>query len=457
MKYGLLGENLSHSYSKIIHERLGYEYELFSLKPSALDDFFKEGNFSGLNVTIPYKKTVMKYCDSLSELARRIGAVNTIYFDEGRLTGTNTDYAGFIYMCKKADINLEDKDVLILGSGGASAMACVAAKDMRAKKIFVATRSKIQSSSEVDDNKKIKVSYDNLPENIDILINTTPVGTYPDIDAKPVDLSYFDNLSGVIDLIYNPLKTALLMQADKLNIKNTGGLSMLVAQGTQASRLFRKDASTLKKSKIPGNNPFEKTTTENQKNFSSKGFTCLKTSQEESSDINHRILKWLTREIKNIVLVGMPSCGKSSLGREISKKTLRKFVDTDVIIKETYGRDPEIIISEDGVETFRNMESRVIKEVAKEHSLVIATGGGGVLREENVSALKQNGDIYFINRKLSLLTSEGRPLSRGDGRIAKLFEERMPVYTRIADAVVENDKELTKVAEKIIDIHFINS
>ena len=255
MKYGLLGENLSHSYSKIIHERLGYEYELFSLKPSALDDFFKEGNFSGLNVTIPYKKTVMKYCDSLSELARRIGAVNTIYFDEGRLTGTNTDYAGFIYMCKKADINLEDKDVLILGSGGASAMACVAAKDMRAKKIFVATRSKIQSSSEVDDNKKIKVSYDNLPENIDILINTTPVGTYPDIDAKPVDLSYFDNLSGVIDLIYNPLKTALLMQADKLNIKNTGGLSMLVAQGTQASRLFRKDASTLKKSKIPGNNP----------------------------------------------------------------------------------------------------------------------------------------------------------------------------------------------------------
>ena len=142
---------------------------------------------------------------------------------------------------------------------------------------------------------------------------------------------------------------------------------------------------------------------------------------------------------------------------EISKKTLRKFVDTDVIIKETYGRDPEIIISEDGVETFRNMESRVIKEVAKEHSLVIATGGVGVLREENVSALKQNGDIYFINRKLSLLTSEGRPLSRGDGRIAKLFEERMPVYTRIADAVVENDKKLTKVTEKIIDIHFINS
>lgn len=457
MKYGLLGENLSHSYSKIIHERLGYEYELFSLKPSALDDFFKEGNFSGLNVTIPYKKTVMKYCDSLSELARRIGAVNTIYFDEGRLTGTNTDYAGFIYMCKKADINLKDKDVLILGSGGASAMVCVAAKDMGAKKIFVATRSKIQSSSEVDDNKKIMVSYDNLPENIDILINTTPVGTYPDIDAQPVDLSYFDKLSGVVDLIYNPLKTALLMQADKLNIKNTGGLSMLVAQGTQASRLFRKDASALKKPKIPGNNPFEESTTENQKNFSSKDFTCLKKSQEESPDINHRILKWLTQEFKNIVLVGMPSCGKSSLGREISKKTLRKFVDTDMIIKETYGRDPESIISEDGEETFRNMESRVIKEVAKEHSLVIATGGGSVLRAENVSALKQNGDIYFINRKLSLLASEGRPLSRGDGRIAKLFEERIPVYTRIADAVVENDKELTKVAEKIIDIHCINS
>lgn len=451
MKYGLIGEHLGHSYSKIIHESLGYSYELNEIATEDIPKFFEDRNFNGINVTIPYKKTVMNYCDEISDLAGLIGAVNTIYFRKEKMIGTNTDFAGFVYMCQRSGIDFTDKTVLILGTGGAGAMVKFAACVMGAGKVYVATRNKNINIDTCDkshkpENVKNKlgnitlVNYNELPKDAEILINTTPVGTFPDIYDTPIDLSDFDNLYAVVDLIYNPLKTALLMESEKRNIINTGGLSMLVAQAVMASHLFLSvcdEAINIADSVNNGNTLLSR---------------YYKMNTETETVISD-LLTHLTQDIKNIVLIGMPGCGKTSVGKEISRISSREFVDTDELITEAFGMDPATIINNKGEEYFRILENRVIKETAKKHSLVIATGGGSILKKENVSALSQNSDIYFIDRNPELLTSEGRPLSLGDGKIKALYEKRLPIYQISADYIVSGNDNIFEIANKILTVH----
>lgn len=420
-KYGLIGKSLSHSYSKLIHEKFGYNYKLLPLNEAEFAEFLTARNFEGLNITIPYKKTAMKYCDEISDIAREIGAINTVCFEDDKMVGTNTDYRGFLYMCEKTDIDFAGKKVLILGAGGACATVIKAAADMNSEKIFVASRQGTFHHPYVT-----TVKYDNLPKDADILINTTPLGTYPHIDETPVNLMKFSNLCGVLDLVYNPLKTNLLLQAENLGIKNGGGLSMLVAQAVESEKFF----SGFYKDMGDTVNIF------NRKNL-----------------IDETLVEF-RRDIENIVLIGMPSSGKTSIGKEISKKTKRKFMDTDAIIRDRYKKTPGEIILTQGEDYFRKIEVETISELAKEHSLVISTGGGAVLRKENISRLKQNSHIYFVDRKPALLTNKDRPLSKGKDKIKQLYNERIEIYRSAADTIIENNENLESAVSKIFNAHF---
>lgn len=415
--YGLLGEKLGHSYSKIIHEMLGYDYRLIEKRADELPAFLSAKNFDGLNVTIPYKKTVMDYCDEVSDLAGRIGAVNTLYFAQGKNTGqslhcrsskdadkmlfgTNTDYEGLRYALDRAGISLKDKKVLILGgSGGAGSMVQVLAKDLGAMDIVIASRS---GGGET-------VDYRHLPEDADIVINATPVGTYPDIEKSPIDLSGFKRCTGVCDLIYNPLRTTLLMQAKNLGIRYTNGLPMLVRQAAVAAEYFH------------GSN--EESLTQGKY-----------LSQTE------RILARLEKQTENIVLIGMPGCGKSSIGKILAKKTGRPLRDTDEEVKKVFGRTPAQIIRSEGEVSFREKETKAVASLAKEHSIVIATGGGAVKDPRNADLLKQNGRIFFIDRDPEKLSTYNRPLSQNGG-VYRIYDERYPVYSSCCDHQIKNNGE----------------
>ena len=400
-EYGLVGYPLSHSFSPRIHAALGdYRYELFQLDESAFESFFASREFLGVNVTIPYKKRVIEYLDELTTAANEIGAVNTVACRDGRLCGTNTDFAGFLYMASRAKISFKDKKVLVLGSGGASATVTFAAKKGGAREVIVVSRTGA-------------VNYENVYDHTDadVIVNTTPVGMYPNNSERLLDISRFPSLSGVLDIVYNPLRTGLILDALALGIPCENGLSMLVAQAAYAYEFF-----------------FGK--------------------YVEYEDIE-KIIDEIEREKTNIVLVGMPGCGKSSIGKVLAESLGREFVDADEAVSETAGRSPAEIIERDGEEAFRKTETSVLAEICKTGGRVISCGGGVVTRDENYAHLKQNGEIYYIKRELSSLSREGRPLSAGDGALERLYAARKDKYERFADHIVENDSNIFAAAEKI--------
>lgn len=407
--YGLLGRKLGHSWSVPIHQALGCEdYRLIELEPGQLGDFLRREDVAGLNVTIPYKRDVMSFCDVIDPAAAAIGSVNTIVRREGRLYGYNTDIDGFLYMLDRAGISLTDKKVLVLGSGGASLTAQAAARRAGARKIVVVSRSG-------PDN------YENLDRHqySDVLINTTPIGMWPNMEGRPVDVWSLD-VTAVADVIYNPGRTELLLQAEEIDrdfhrmsdaprdvlvnaglrpIRYTGGLPMLVQQAKRAEELF--------------------------------------SGREIPDSETERILAGLWQERTNIVLVGMPGCGKTTVGRELARLSGKPLVDLDEEIVRRAGKPIPEIFAQDGEEAFRDLEARVLADACAQGGQIIATGGGAVLRKENCTAMRRTGRVYFLRRALSQLPTDGRPLSqRGD--LAEMFRLREPLYQAVADAEIDN-------------------
>ena len=405
LRCGLVGEKLSHSFSPQIHARLAdYSYKLFEMSEDEVGAFIRGGEFDAVNVTIPYKKTVMPYLDEISDEALRIGSVNTVtHLPDGRLRGDNTDYFGFSYMLKRAGIEIYGKNVLILGTGGASLTAHAVCTDMGAESISFVSRGG-------------EVNYENVYEkcpDCEVIINCTPVGMYPKNQISPIKLDSFKRLSGVADMIYNPATTELLFEAQKLGISSTNGLSMLVAQAKMACELFLGE-------KI------------------------------DDGEID-KITAEIEAQTKNIILVGMPGCGKSTVGALLAEMTGRALIDTDALIVENEGRDIPTIFAADGEEYFRRAECRAVSEAGKQSSRVISTGGGAVTREENYRSLKQNGTMIYIDRDISELSREGRPLSQSTD-LAAMYERRRPMYLAFADHTVKNDTTPLECAEKILDI-----
>ena len=409
MKYGLIGKTLVHSYSKEIHESLGkYEYNLYSLTPEEMPDFVKAHAFGGLNVTIPYKKDVIPLCDEVSELASCIGAVNTLYKKNGRLTGHNTDYEGFLYNAQRSGISFDGRTVLILGTGGTSLMARKAASDQGASKIYIASRS--AKTSDPGSTLIAQLTYDELPriaDTVEIIVNTTPVGTFPNNMQSIITLSDYPKCEAVIDVIYNPFRTKLLLEAEKLGLKTANGLPMLVAQATAAAGYFLG---------TPG------------------AFTGE----------NERIITAMQKQMRNIVLIGMPGCGKSTIGEHISSLTGKELVDMDEEIIRRAGMTIPEIFDRYGEKYFRDIESEVASDLGRQRGLVIATGGGAVLRPENVDALRQNEYVIHISRPVSSLPTDGRPLSKDLTTLMDMEKARMPLYEAASDMTFDNSAERTK-------------
>lgn len=407
MRYGLLGERLGHSFSRDIHNSLGnYSYDFIEVSREELERFIKEKDFGGVNVTIPYKGTVIPYLDKIDERAKAIGAVNTIVNRGGELIGYNTDFFGMVKLINHAKIDLKDKVVAILGTGGTSRTAFAVAEHLGGREIFKVSRSA----------KEDAISYEELyrmADRVDVIINTTPSGMFPDINSSGVDISSFTRLSGVIDAVYNPLRTKLIIDAQKRGIRAEGGLYMLVAQAVRASELFI------------GENYDEKTI--------------------------DKIYRRILRDKENIVLIGMPASGKSTIGRILEKKLSRKAFDSDKIIERNEKRSIPEIFRHSGEAVFRDIEAEVIATLSLETGAVISTGGGSILRSESVDNLKKNGRLYFIDRPLSqLIPTSSRPLASTAEDIEKRFNERYGIYSSAADVRIDADGSAPMAADKII-------
>lgn len=406
--YGLLGRTLGHSWSVPIHEALGCEgYRLIELEPERLGDFLRREDIGGLNVTIPYKRDVMPYCDILDPAAEAIGSVNTLVRRGGKLYGYNTDIDGFLYMLRRARISLTGKKLVILGSGGASLTARAAAKEEGAREVVVVSRSGPDG-------------YEDLSRrhgDAEVLVNTTPVGMWPGLEGRIVDLRGLPSVTAVADVIYNPGRTNLLLQAEELNraepirhIRCTGGLSMLVAQAKRAEELFFGEG-------IP---------------------------DSETEAITARL--W--RDRTNIVLIGMPGSGKTTVGRELARLSGKPFLDLDEEIVRRAGRPIPEIFSGEGEEAFRALEQEALAEACAKSGQIVATGGGAVLRPENRAAMRRTGRVYRLRRRLEDLPTEGRPLSQA-GRLEEMERVRGPLYEAAADASVWNDMDPGETARDI--------
>ena len=403
MRCGLLGKTLGHSYSPQIHAQLGdYSYELFEKQPEELENFLRHGEFDALNVTIPYKKAVLPYCAILSDAVTAIGSANTLVRQpDGTLFADNTDAFGFSCIADECGVDIAGKKALVFGSGGASVTAQYVLKTRGAREVLVISRSG-------------EYNYENLEKNTDaeILVNTTPLGMYPNNGASPVDLTRFPRCEAVLDVVYNPARTALLLQAEALGIPHAGGLLMLVAQAKRASELFT--GSAIADTRIG------------------------------------EIYRTLAVQMQNIVLVGMPGCGKSSIGTLLAEKLDRPFLDADAEIEKAAGMPIPDFFKLYGEAAFRDLESRVLAELGKRSGAVIATGGGAVLREENYAALHQNGTIVWLTRDLARLPIDGRPVSQATSLDA-LFAARKARYERFADHIIDNNGAPDETVRAILE------
>lgn len=399
---GLLGRTLGHSYSTQIHQLLGnYLYKLFEVEPEDLSAFLRGRSYDRLNVTIPYKKAVIPYCSGLSETAKAIGSVNTIVrLPDGKLFGDNTDAYGFEWMLRSSGIDVSGKKALVFGSGGASLTVCYVLQKLGADVTVISRQG--------------ENNYENLSRHADaqILVNTTPLGMYPGNGESPCDLRQFPQCEGVLDLIYNPARTALLLQADALGIPCEGGLSMLVAQAKLAAERF--------------------------------------TDSDIADSVIDRIVGQLSAQMQNIVLIGMPGCGKSTVGAELAGMLGIPFHDADAELEKRVGMSVPEFFASFGEDAFREEESFVLAELGKRSGCVIATGGGCVLRPENYALLHQNSRILWIRRELSDLPINGRPISQATPR-EELFRQREPLYRKFADDTVVNDRSVDACVQRILE------
>lgn len=404
LKCGLLGEKLGHSYSPQIHSMLAdYEYKLFEKSPEELEDFLKSGEFDGLNVTIPYKKSVMPYCAELSPTAAQIGSVNTIVRrSDGSLYGDNTDAFGFENLILHNGIEVKGKKALVLGTGGASVTAQAVLKNLGASEVVVISR-------------KGEDNYENIAKHADaeIIANTTPVGMYPNNGKAAVDLTQFPKLSGVLDVVYNPARTALLLQAEKLCIPCAGGLYMLVSQAKRSCELFTGKS-------IP------------------------------DSEID-RIERVLSHQMQNIVIIGMPGSGKTAVSTMLAERLGRKIFDTDTIVSEKAGMTIPEIFAAQGEAGFRKLETEATAEVGKLSGNIISTGGGVVTVADNYELLHQNGVIVWIERDTNKLARDGRPISLSSD-LNELYAARLPLYERFADIKADNNGDINDTVNAIMEM-----
>ena len=402
MKCGLLGRKLGHSFSPRIHSHLGdYSYELFQKEPEELEDFLKNGGWDSINVTIPYKKDVIAHLDELSPIAKKLGAVNTIVRRDGKLIGHNTDYFGFLTMVRTSGLDVAGKKVLVLGTGGASKPVVAVMEELGGRVV--------QISRSGENN------YENIGIHADaaVIVNATPVGMYPQTGISPVDISLFPDLEGVLDIVYNPARTRLLLDAEARGLVAVNGLLMLVAQAWEASEWFQQ--------------------------------------KELSNDLIDSIHAILRRQTENIVLIGMPGCGKTTIGKALAEKTGRTFADADEKIVELAGKSIPEIFAEDGEEVFRAWETQALAELGKQSGLILSTGGGCVTRARNYPLLHQNGTIYWLKRDLNKLPTDGRPLSQM-GKLADMYEKRRPLYEAFADKIIGNDGTLEESLAQFTEV-----
>ena len=410
--FGLLGEKLGHSFSKEIHESINdYKYNLIEVSKDNFNSFMEQRNFKAINVTIPYKQSVMPYLSYIDPKAKEIGAVNTIVNKDNLLYGYNTDYLGLKKLIEKNNINFENKKVLILGTGGTSNTAFVLSKDLKAKTILKVSR---KIANEV-------ISYEeaiNKHNDCNIIINTTPCGMYPNDDLI-INLDNFNNLEAIVDVIYNPINTNLVRTAKKKNIKAVSGLYMLVAQAVYASYIF--------------------------------------INKEVNEDKIDEIFNKIKSQKLNICLIGMPSCGKTTISQELGKILQKEIVDTDVLIEKELKMPISSFLNKDTEKEFRDIETKVINEISKQNNLIISTGGGVIKKEENIQYLKRNSIIIFIDRALELLqATSSRPLSSNKTDLEKLYNERYAKYVKYSDYIIKNNGQLKTAIDEILGVYYEN-
>ena len=416
MKYGLIGEKLGHSFSKEIHEKIAnYTYELKEISKENIIEFIQKKEFKAINVTIPYKETVIPYIDFIDEKALEIGAVNTIINKSNKLYAYNTDYLGLKALITDNDININNEKVLVLGTGGTSKTANVVLKDLQAKEILFVTRNKKDNCITYDEAKL----YHN---DATIIINTSPCGMYPNDDDPIIDINSFHNLKAVVDVVYNPLKTKLIRYSENIGVKAVGGLYMLVAQAVYAKYKFLDE----------------------------------KLENQQIKDTIRSIYEELLSKKQNIVLIGMPGCGKSTIGKILSDKLNKEYIDTDIEIEKEINCKIKDYLTESNENDFRNIETGVAKKVSLLNNRIISTGGGIIKRKENIISLKANGIILFIDRNIEKLSiDDSRPLSSTYDKLKLLYEQRYPLYKSSCDFVISNDKDIDSVIDDILKLKVI--
>ena len=401
MEYGLLGEALGHSFSPWIHQALAdYDYRLYPTPRTDVEELFRRREFKGLNVTIPYKQTVIPLCDEVDPQAAAIGAVNTVVNRDGRLTGYNTDIDGLICLARRAGVNVAGKKVAVLGSGGTSRTAQAAARKLGAAQVVVISRNG-------EDN------YGNLSRHADtqVVVNTTPVGMYPRCGVAPVSLEAFPRLEGLLDVVYNPLRTALLMEAEARGIPCSCGLPMLVAQARRAAELF--------------------------------------TGADIPDDRLEEVVSSLNAQMRNVVLIGMPGCGKSAVGRALARRLGKEFLDLDRLIEAEAGKPIPRIFAEEGEDAFRALESAAVRKAGARTGCILSTGGGVVTRPENYAPLHQNGVIVHLTRSLEKLPTAGRPVSQSTD-LRELWRRREPLYQSFADLTADNNGSIEDTVHTVL-------
>lgn len=418
MEYGLIGYPLKHSFSKEIHNLIktylhndNYNYELCELNEEELDNFFKNREFRAINVTIPYKEKVIKYLKYLDDNAKNIGAVNTIVNINNELYGYNTDYYGLKSLLSRNEIELKDKNVLILGTGGTSKTAYQVASDMQAFKILKASRK-------ININTLTYTEIYDQYSDVNVIINTTPAGMYPNNDESLIDFDKLNNLEAYVDVIYNPIHTKMAIQAKNKGIKTVNGLYMLISQAVYAYKYFLN----------------------------------IEMNEDEINNLCDYIYDDIIKSKINIALIGMPTSGKTTIGKELATLLNKEFIDTDEEIEKKIKISIKDFIDQFGEDEFRNIETEIIKEVSKQQSCIIACGGGVILREENIKALNQNSIIYFLNRSLNkLMTTKSRPLSSTKADLEKRYNERIDLYHKYADIIIDADGTIKQVTKKILE------